>query len=170
MSSVAFLGLGAIGRPMAARIATAGFPLTVWNRTVARTQEFTRDRGLVPRAVLVPPDHTGLVPFSRQEHAIARPGNGKRRTDRGSSIDDLEHALARHTARGDGTGGDLGDDPLRVLVARVLAREDAQVGQLGADGPLQRPLRRITLSGTPRNRDQPSGWVERPQQRHDLSQ
>lgn len=31
---------------MAARIATAGFPLTVWNRTVERTQEFTRDRGV----------------------------------------------------------------------------------------------------------------------------
>ena len=46
MLSVAFLGLGAIGRPMAARIATAGFPLTVWNRTVERTQEFTRDRGV----------------------------------------------------------------------------------------------------------------------------
>jgi 3-hydroxyisobutyrate dehydrogenase len=45
MLSVAFLGLGAIGRPMAARIATAGFPLTVWNRTVERTQEFTRERG-----------------------------------------------------------------------------------------------------------------------------
>jgi 3-hydroxyisobutyrate dehydrogenase len=46
MLSVAFLGLGAIGRPMAARIATAGFPLTVWNRTVERTREFTRDRGV----------------------------------------------------------------------------------------------------------------------------
>lgn len=45
MLSVAFLGLGAIGRPMAARIATAGFPLTVWNRTVERTREFTHDRG-----------------------------------------------------------------------------------------------------------------------------
>lgn len=45
MLTVAFLGLGAIGRPMAARIATAGFPLTVWNRTVERTHEFTRDRG-----------------------------------------------------------------------------------------------------------------------------
>jgi 3-hydroxyisobutyrate dehydrogenase len=45
MLSVAFLGLGAIGRPMAARIATAGFPLTVWNRTTERMLEFTRDRG-----------------------------------------------------------------------------------------------------------------------------
>lgn len=45
MLTVAFLGLGAIGRPMAARIATAGFPLTVWNRTVERTHEFTSERG-----------------------------------------------------------------------------------------------------------------------------
>ncbi|MGE0439482.1 MAG: NAD(P)-dependent oxidoreductase [Gemmatimonadales bacterium] len=39
MSSVAFLGLGAIGRPMAARVA-ARHPLAVWNRTAARTAEF----------------------------------------------------------------------------------------------------------------------------------
>lgn len=45
MLTVAFLGLGAIGRPMAARIATAGFPLTVWNRTIERTHEFTSERG-----------------------------------------------------------------------------------------------------------------------------
>ena len=40
MSSIAFLGLGAIGRPMAHRIAAAGFPLTVWNRTAARAAAF----------------------------------------------------------------------------------------------------------------------------------
>lgn len=45
MLTVAFLGLGAIGRPMAARIATAGFPLTVWNRTVERAHAFTSERG-----------------------------------------------------------------------------------------------------------------------------
>jgi 3-hydroxyisobutyrate dehydrogenase len=43
MSSVAFLGLGAIGRPMARRIAAAGFPLTVWNRTAARATDFSRE-------------------------------------------------------------------------------------------------------------------------------
>src|SRR5450759_5451290 len=32
MTRVAFLGLGAMGAPMARRILTAGFPLTVWNR------------------------------------------------------------------------------------------------------------------------------------------
>jgi 3-hydroxyisobutyrate dehydrogenase len=39
----AFLGLGAIGRPMAARVAAAGLPLTVWNRTASRAEEFARD-------------------------------------------------------------------------------------------------------------------------------
>jgi len=40
MTSVAFLGLGAIGRPMAQRVAAAGFDLTVWNRTAERSREF----------------------------------------------------------------------------------------------------------------------------------
>ena len=41
--NIAFLGLGAIGRPMAARIAAAGLPLTVWNRTASRADEFARE-------------------------------------------------------------------------------------------------------------------------------
>lgn len=41
--NIAFLGLGAIGRPMAARIAAAGLPLTVWNRTESRAEEFARE-------------------------------------------------------------------------------------------------------------------------------
>ncbi|HJQ21244.1 MAG TPA: NAD(P)-dependent oxidoreductase [Gemmatimonadaceae bacterium] len=40
---VAFLGLGAIGQPMARRIAGAGHQLTVWNRTAKRASEFKRD-------------------------------------------------------------------------------------------------------------------------------
>jgi len=35
-NSVAFLGLGAIGAPMAAHIARAGHSLTIWNRTMER--------------------------------------------------------------------------------------------------------------------------------------
>ncbi len=46
MPSVAFLGLGAIGRPMAARLAHApGVTLTVWNRTRTRAESFVRDHG-----------------------------------------------------------------------------------------------------------------------------
>jgi 3-hydroxyisobutyrate dehydrogenase len=42
---IAFLGLGAIGRPMATRIAAADFPLAVWNRTAERAAEFARATG-----------------------------------------------------------------------------------------------------------------------------
>jgi 3-hydroxyisobutyrate dehydrogenase-like beta-hydroxyacid dehydrogenase len=38
--SVGFVGLGIMGRPMAGHLLTAGFPLTVYNRTRSRTDEF----------------------------------------------------------------------------------------------------------------------------------
>jgi 3-hydroxyisobutyrate dehydrogenase-like beta-hydroxyacid dehydrogenase len=38
---IAFLGLGAMGRPMAANLLTAGYPLTVWNRTASRAEPLT---------------------------------------------------------------------------------------------------------------------------------
>ena len=46
MTSVAFLGLGAIGRPMAVRLARAsGVTLSVWNRTAERAESFGREHG-----------------------------------------------------------------------------------------------------------------------------
>ena len=44
--SVAVLGLGAMGRGMAANLAAAGLEVTVWNRTAARADELaeTSDR------------------------------------------------------------------------------------------------------------------------------
>src|SRR4029078_5863323 len=41
----AFLGLGAIGRPMASCLAAAKLPLTVWNRTAFRAAEFAEKPG-----------------------------------------------------------------------------------------------------------------------------
>ena len=40
MTRVAYLGLGAMGAPMARRILAAGFPLTVWNRKPERAAAF----------------------------------------------------------------------------------------------------------------------------------
>src|SRR5690606_18849902 len=37
VENVGFLGLGVMGRPMALRLAGAGTPLVVWNRTAARS-------------------------------------------------------------------------------------------------------------------------------------
>ena len=46
MTTVAFLGLGAIGRPMAARLAAApDVTLAVWNRTAERARAFAADTG-----------------------------------------------------------------------------------------------------------------------------
>jgi len=36
--SIAFLGIGLMGRPMATRLLEAGFPLTAWNRTRAKAE------------------------------------------------------------------------------------------------------------------------------------
>jgi 3-hydroxyisobutyrate dehydrogenase len=46
---VGFLGLGAIGTPMAAHLARRG-PLTVWNRTAARAAEFAARHGVTAAA------------------------------------------------------------------------------------------------------------------------
>lgn len=40
--NVAFLGLGAIGRPMATRIAAGGMPLAIWNRTLSKAQDLAK--------------------------------------------------------------------------------------------------------------------------------
>jgi 3-hydroxyisobutyrate dehydrogenase-like beta-hydroxyacid dehydrogenase len=40
---VAFLGLGTMGRPMAANVCRAGFDLTVWNRTTERAESFAEE-------------------------------------------------------------------------------------------------------------------------------
>ncbi|MDP3721910.1 MAG: NAD(P)-binding domain-containing protein, partial [Candidatus Omnitrophota bacterium] len=39
---VGFIGLGTMGAPMATHLAKAGFPLTVWNRTVSKMEPLLR--------------------------------------------------------------------------------------------------------------------------------
>ena len=45
MTAVAFLGLGAIGTPMARHLATPDFSLRVWNRTAAKAAAFAASHG-----------------------------------------------------------------------------------------------------------------------------
>lgn len=70
----AFLGLGAIGAPMAARLAR-GAGLTVWNRTRTRVEEFAKEHGA--RSAATPREATegaGVVvtclPTSREVEAL----------------------------------------------------------------------------------------------------
>jgi 2-hydroxy-3-oxopropionate reductase len=48
---IAFLGIGLMGAPMAARLAAAGYPVRVWNRTYAKA-EALRAQGAEPHADL----------------------------------------------------------------------------------------------------------------------
>ncbi|MFL6674731.1 MAG: NAD(P)-dependent oxidoreductase [Massilia sp.] len=51
LPSLAFLGIGLMGKPMAARLAQAGYPLRVWNRSPAKA-EALRASGAEPAANL----------------------------------------------------------------------------------------------------------------------
>ena len=45
MAQVAFLGLGVMGYPMAGHLKTKGHDVTVYNRTVARAEEWVEEFG-----------------------------------------------------------------------------------------------------------------------------
>jgi 2-hydroxy-3-oxopropionate reductase len=51
LPTLTILGIGLMGKPMAARLAQAGYPLHAWNRTPAKA-EALRDSGAIPQADL----------------------------------------------------------------------------------------------------------------------
>src|SRR5688572_1541165 len=54
MPRVAFIGLGAIGAPMARHLARPEFDLVVWNRTAQRSQDFIAEVGSGARVARTP--------------------------------------------------------------------------------------------------------------------
>ena len=56
MTRVAFLGLGAIGAPMAKHLAQPPFELAVWNRTASRARTFAFSVGTGVRVAKSPAD------------------------------------------------------------------------------------------------------------------
>ena len=73
--SLAFLGLGAIGTPMARHLASSGTPLAVWNRTAAKATAFAAATGT--RAAATPADAARgadivitCLPSSREVEAL----------------------------------------------------------------------------------------------------
>lgn len=80
MTRVAFLGLGAIGRPMARHLA-GPFDLTIWNRTAERASDLAREIGA--KVAATPADAARgaqvvitCLPSSREVDALMEGGSG----------------------------------------------------------------------------------------------
>lgn len=72
---VAFLGLGAIGAPMASHLAEEPFELTVWNRTGEKARTFAEEHGVYAEEKIVDAVREAQVvitclPSSREVHGI----------------------------------------------------------------------------------------------------
>lgn len=117
----AFLGLGAIGAPMAAHLATQG-PLTVWNRTPERAAEFAKLHGArmasTPREAAAAADVViTCLPTSPEVEALLEGPDG------------LLAGLQRGALLLDCTSGDPG-------TSRRIAARLARAGIAFADAPV----------------------------------
>ena len=112
MTRVAFLGLGAIGRPMARHLAPPRSALTVWNRTVARASDFAAETGAgvarTPREAAQDADIViTCLPSSKEVDSIL------------SGDDGLLAGMRRGTVLADCTSG---DPTSSVRISALLAQ------------------------------------------------
>src|SRR4051794_24046989 len=124
---VAFLGLGRMGRPMAANIARAGYPLTVWNRTAGPATELAATElaaGGRATAAASPADAVRTA-----DVVISMLADGAVLTDVYTAADGVLAAL-----RPDAVAVDMGTSGPSVV--RNLAAEVARVGGRFVDAPV----------------------------------
>jgi 3-hydroxyisobutyrate dehydrogenase len=129
MTRVAFIGLGAIGMPMAQHLAKPPFELAVWNRTADKAREFADANGVVAAQTPAEAARSADVvitclPSSREvREVLERP-------------DGVLGALAEGTILVDCTSGDPAESRefAKLLEARGAAFMDAPVsgGVVGA--------------------------------------
>jgi 3-hydroxyisobutyrate dehydrogenase len=129
MTRVAFIGLGAIGMPMAQHLAKPPFDLTVWNRSADKAKEFAESTGAAVASSPADAARTAQVvitclPSSREvREVLERP-------------DGLLAAMATGSILVDCTSGDPAEsrDFAKTLGAREIAFMDAPVsgGVVGA--------------------------------------
>jgi 3-hydroxyisobutyrate dehydrogenase len=129
MTRIAFIGLGAIGMPMAQHLAKPAFELAVWNRTADKAKEFAHANG--GRAAETPADAVSkaevvitCLPSSREvREVLERP-------------DGLLGAMASGSILVDCTSGDPAEsrDFAKILASRGVSFMDAPVsgGVVGA--------------------------------------
>src|SRR2546426_317247 len=78
METIAFLGTGLMGRPMAARLLAAGFPVTLWNRTRAKAEPLLAAgaRWATTPAGSIVVDMTSTSPPLARDHAARLAARG----------------------------------------------------------------------------------------------
>lgn len=143
MPVVAFLGLGAIGSPMARHFVTPDFALRVWNRTPAKAASFAKDHGVThaatPRAAAEGADFviTCLSTSADVESVLAGPTGAEAGLGRGAVLVDCtsgDPAVSRRIAE---RLADHGVDFLDAPVSGGVA--GAEIGTLtvmvGGDVP-----------------------------------
>ncbi|HUQ19384.1 MAG TPA: NAD(P)-dependent oxidoreductase [Gemmatimonadaceae bacterium] len=114
MTRVAFLGLGAIGAPMARHLAKPPFDLTVWNRTTEKAEEFARDytarAAATPAAAVRDAEFVvTCLPSSREVEEVL------------SQADGILAGIATHSILIDCTSG---DPAASQAIAATLASKD----------------------------------------------
>src|SRR5215213_10282858 len=112
-------------------------------------EEFTSDRGLVPRPLVSAPDNAPLMTFACEKHAITWSRQVQCKSDSIPPVRAAKQRLPDFRASLPSPRGDLGDDGVRIFESGVLARNHAHVREPGRDCALQRPLLDVSLTGTP---------------------
>lgn len=155
LPTVAFLGIGLMGKPMATRLAQAGYPLRVWNRTAAKA-EALRATGAEPHAdladavrgadIVISILEAGPVVGQVIDDALPALGKGTLWIDMSSTRQDEVLAFA---ARLQGAGCRFVDAPVSGGVGGAEAGQLAiMAGADAADYAQAEPVLRVL--GTPK--------------------
>jgi 3-hydroxyisobutyrate dehydrogenase len=126
MSTIAFLGLGVMGAPMAAHLARAGHHVTVWNRTASRAEAWAGR--LAAEGVAADVAHSAAAAAAGRDVVLACLGND----------DDLAAVLLGGGVLAAMRPGALFVDHTTVspAIARRIAGEAAARGLLALDAPV----------------------------------
>lgn len=131
MSTVAFLGLGNMGAPMAANLVKAGHELAVWNRTATKAEAFAAEHGATAAASpaiaakgadfvvsMLADDSAVLDAYTSESGVLTTIGDGVIAIDMSTIAPDTVASLRR---RSEEAGGRFVDAPVSGSVAAATA-------------------------------------------------
>ncbi|OUS96505.1 NAD(P)-dependent oxidoreductase [Rhodococcus sp. NCIMB 12038] len=131
MSTVAFLGLGNMGAPMAANLVKAGHELAVWNRTATKAEAFAAEHGATAAASpaiaakgadfvvsMLADDSAVLDAYTSESGVLTTIGDGVIAIDMSTIAPDTVASLRRSSEE---AGGRFVDAPVSGSVAAASA-------------------------------------------------